>query len=138
MIERYSREEMRKIWTEENKFNAYLEVEILSDEAWSTLGVIPKEDVDKIRKNAKFDIARIYEIEKKTQHDVVAFTRAVSETLGDEKKWVHYGLTSTDVVDTANGYLIKQANDILYKDIIDFIEVLRKQAIRFKNVPCIG
>ena len=138
MIERYSREEMRKIWTEENKFNAYLEVEILSDEAWSTLGVIPKEDVDKIRKNAKFDIARIYEIEKKTKHDVVAFTRAVSETLGDEKKWVHYGLTSTDVVDTANGYLIKQANDILYKDIIDFIEVLRKQAIRFKNVPCIG
>ena len=77
MINRYSREEMRKIWTEENKFNAYLEVEILSDEAWSELGVIPKEDVAKIRKNAKFDVERIYEIEKKTKHDVVAFTRAV-------------------------------------------------------------
>ena len=138
MIQRYSREEMRKIWTEENKFNAYLEVEILSDEAWSELGVIPKEDVAKIRKNAKFDVERIYEIEKKTKHDVVAFTRSVSESLGEEKKWVHYGLTSTDVVDTANGYLIKQANDILYKDIIDFIDVLNKQAIRFKNVPCIG
>ena len=138
MINRYSREEMRKIWTEENKFNAYLEVEILSDEAWCKLGVIPKEDVEKIRKNAKFDVERIYEIEKKTKHDVVAFTRAVSETLGDEKKWVHYGLTSTDVVDTANGYLIKQANDILYEDIIKFINVLEKQAIRFKDVPCIG
>ena len=138
MIQRYSREKMRKVWTEENKFNAYLKVEILSDRAWSELGVIPKEDVAKIRKNAKFDVERIYEIEKKTKHDVVAFTRSVSESLGEEKKWVHYGLTSTDVVDTANGYLIKQANDILYKDIIDFIDVLNKQAIRFKNVPCIG
>ena len=138
MIERYSREQMRKIWTEQNKFNAYLEVEILSDEAWSELGVIPKEDVEKIRENATFDINRIYEIEKKTKHDVVAFTRAVSETLGEEKKWVHYGLTSTDVVDTANGFLIKQANDIIHNDLVEFIEVLRKQAIRFKKTPCIG
>lgn len=138
MIERYSRAVMRKIWTEENKFNAYLKVEILADRAWSELGVIPKEDVDKIEANAKFDIARIYEIEKQTKHDVVAFTRAVSESLGEERKWVHYGLTSTDVVDTANGYLMKQANDILLQDIEEFMAVLYKQALRFKNTPCIG
>ena len=101
MINRYSREAMRKIWTEENKFNAYLKVEIAVDRAWEKLGVIPKEDVDKIEKNAKFDVNRIYEIEAQTKHDVVAFTRAVSESLGEERKWVHYGLTSTDVVDTA-------------------------------------
>lgn len=138
MIERYSREKMRKIWTENNKFNAYLEVEILSCEAWSELGVIPKEDVDKIRENAKFDVDRIKEIEAKTKHDVVAFTRCVSESLGEEKKWVHYGLTSTDVVDTANGYLIKQANDILRDDIVEFMKVLETRAYEFKKTPCIG
>ena len=138
MIERYSRPVMRKIWTEENKFNAYLKVEILADRAWSELGVIPKEDVDKIEANAKFDINRIYEIETQTKHDVVAFTRAVSESLGEERKWVHYGLTSTDVVDTANGYLMKQANEILLKDIEDFMAVLYKQALKYKTTPCIG
>ena len=138
MIERYSRPVMRKIWTEENKFNAYLKVETLACRAWSELGVIPKEDVDLIEANAKFDIQKIYEIEQQTKHDVVAFTRAVSESLGEERKWVHYGLTSTDVVDTANGYLMKQANEILYKDITDFMDVLYKQALRFKNTPCIG
>lgn len=138
MIERYSRPVMRKIWTEENKFNAYLKVETLACRAWNELGVIPKEDVDLIEANAKFDIQRIYEIEQQTKHDVVAFTRAVSESLGEERKWVHYGLTSTDVVDTANGYLMKQANEILYKDITDFMDVLYKQALRFKNTPCIG
>jgi len=86
-------------------------VEILADEAWAELGEIPKEDVALIREKADFDIDRILEIEQQTRHDVVAFTRAVSETLGEERKWVHYGLTSTDVVDTAYGYLYKQAND---------------------------
>ena len=129
---------MRDIWTEENKFNAYLEVETLSCEAWSKLGVIPAEDVEKIRANAKFEVARIQEIEQQTKHDVVAFTRAVSESLGEERKWVHYGLTSTDVVDTANGYLLKQANAILAKDLEDFCAVLRKRAVEFKSTPCIG
>lgn len=129
---------MRAIWTEENKFNAYLEVEILSDEAWSELGVIPKEDVAKIRENARFDIPRIKEIEETTRHDVVAFTRAVSESLGEERKWVHYGLTSTDVVDTANGYLLKQANAIILKDLEEFLEVLGRRAVEFKDTPCIG
>ena len=138
MIERYSREIMRKVWTEQNKFEAYLRVEILASEAWSQLGVVPKEDVEKLWKSATFDIKRIYEIEEQTRHDIVAFTRAVSETLGEERKWVHYGLTSTDVVDTANGYLLKQANAILLDDIEKMLEVLRKRAIEFKSTPCIG
>ena len=138
MIERYSREIMRKVWTEQNKFDAYLRVEILASEAWSQLGVVPKEDVEKLWKNASFDINRIYEIEQQTRHDIVAFTRAVSETLGEERKWVHYGLTSTDVVDTAHGYLLKQANSILLEDIEKMLEVLRQRAIEFKGTPCIG
>jgi adenylosuccinate lyase len=138
MIERYSRKVMRDVWTEENKFSAYLEVETLSCEAWSKLGVIPWEDVEKIRANATFKVDRIKEIEEQTRHDVVAFTRAVSESLGEERKWVHYGLTSTDVVDTANGYLIKQADAILLKDLEEFLEVLRRRAKEFKSTPCIG
>ena len=138
MIERYSRPQMRAIWTEENKFNAYLKVEILASEAWSKLGVVPAEDVAKIARDARFDVARIREIEEQTRHDVVAFTRCVSESLGDEKKWVHYGLTSTDVVDTANGYLLKQANAILREDMRAFMEILRRRALEFKDTPCIG
>ena len=138
MIPRYSRPEMSAVWTEENKFGAYLKVEIEAAAAWSQLGVIPAEDVEKLRTKATFDVQRIYEIEKETRHDIVAFTRAVSESLGEEKKWVHYGLTSTDVVDTANGYLIKQANNILRKDLQRFIEILKKRAYEFKDTPCIG
>ena len=138
MIPRYSRPEMSAVWTEENKFGAYLKVEIEAAAAWSKLGVIPAEDVQKLRDKATFDVQRIYEIEKETRHDIVAFTRTVSESLGDEKKWVHYGLTSTDVVDTANGYLLKQANNILRKDLQRFIEILKKRAYEFKDTPCIG
>ncbi|OKZ04762.1 MAG: adenylosuccinate lyase [Bacteroides sp. CAG:1060_57_27] len=138
MIERYSRKVMRDVWTEENKFSAYLEVETLAAEAWSRLGVVPEEDVEKIRANATFKVERIKEIEQQTRHDVVAFTRAVSESLGEEKKWVHYGLTSTDVVDTANGYLLKQADAILLKDLEEFQAVLRKRALEFRSTPCIG
>lgn len=138
MINRYTRPEMGAIWTEENKFKAWLEVEILACEAWSELGDIPKEDVKKLRENASFDINRIYEIEKDTRHDVVAFTRAVSETLGEERKWVHYGLTSTDVVDTALSYLLKHANDILLKDITAFIEILKNKANEHKYTVMMG
>ncbi|MFC8687232.1 adenylosuccinate lyase [Brevibacillus porteri] len=138
MIERYSRPEMRAIWTEENKFKAWLEVEILACEAWSKLGVIPEEDVKKLWEKATFDMNRIYEIEEETRHDVVAFTRAVSETLGEEKKWVHYGLTSTDVVDTALSYLLRQANEILEGDIEDFIEILADKAREHKDTVCMG
>ncbi|WP_138417820.1 adenylosuccinate lyase [Aquibacillus sediminis] len=138
MIGRYTREEMGAIWTEENKYNAWLEVEILACEAWSELGIIPKEDVQKLRENASFDVNRILEIEQETRHDVVAFTRAVSETLGDEKKWVHYGLTSTDVVDTALSYLLKQANDIIRQDVERFIEILATKAQEHKHTVMMG
>ncbi|QPK93752.1 adenylosuccinate lyase [Actinomyces sp. zg-332] len=138
MIERYSRPEMAKIWLEDNKFKAWLEVEILACEAWSKLGVIPKDDVAQIRAKAKFDIDRINEIELQTRHDVVAFTRCVSESLGEEKKWVHYGLTSTDVVDTAYGYLIRQANDILLKDLQELTGTIAKKAIQYKDTVQMG
>lgn len=138
MIERYSREEMRNIFSDENRFKAYLEVELYATEAWSTLGVVPKEDVEKLFANAKFDLPGILELEKETKHDIVAFTRNVSSYLSDEKKWVHYGLTSTDVVDTAYGYLYKQANDILYRDLLNFQEVLKEKALQYKFTPCIG
>lgn len=138
MIERYTREEMGNIWTEQNRFQAWLEVEILACEAWAELGEIPKEDVAKIRENATFDVARIQEIELETRHDVVAFTRSVSESLGDERKWVHYGLTSTDVVDTANSYILKQANEILRADLERFIEILANKAKEYKDTVCMG
>ncbi|ANC75565.1 MULTISPECIES: adenylosuccinate lyase [Fictibacillus] len=138
MIERYTRPEMGAIWTDENKYQAWLEVEILACEAWAELGDIPKEDVKKLRENASFDINRILEIEEETRHDVVAFTRAVSETLGEERKWVHYGLTSTDVVDTALSYLLKQANDILAKDLDRFVEILAEKAKEHKYTVMMG
>ncbi|MYL65181.1 adenylosuccinate lyase [Bacillus hwajinpoensis] len=138
MIERYTRPEMGAIWTEENRYNAWLEVEILACEAWAELGIIPKEDVQKIRENAGFNVDRIHEIEEETRHDVVAFTRAVSETLGEERKWVHYGLTSTDVVDTALSYQLNQANDLLIKDIEKFIDVLKAKAQEHKYTVMMG
>lgn len=138
MIDRYARKEMQDIWSEENRFRAWLKVELLACEAWSKLGEIPKEDVEKLWEHANFDIDRIYEIEQETHHDVVAFTRAVSETLGEEKKWVHFGLTSTDVVDTAYGYLYKQANEILLKDLERYTEILKKQALRYKDTIMMG
>ncbi|MCY1576745.1 adenylosuccinate lyase [Staphylococcus pettenkoferi] len=138
MIERYSREEMSRIWTDQNRYEAWLEVEILACEAWSKLGYIPKEDVEKIRQNAKVDVDRAKEIEEQTRHDVVAFTRQVSETLGEERKWVHYGLTSTDVVDTALSYVVKQANDIIEKDLERFIEVLAEKTKKYKYTLMMG
>jgi len=125
MINRYSRPEMANIWTEENKYKAWLEVEILADEAW-------------VREKAGFDIDRILEIEQETRHDVVAFTRAVSETLGEERKWVHYGLTSTDVVDTAYGYLYKQANDIIREDLRRFTDIIAERAREHKFTIMMG
>ncbi len=138
MIERYSRPEMADIWTEENQFKAWLEVELAACKAWSKLGKIPPEDVELLYKNASFDVKRIKEIEKETRHDVVAFTRSVSESLGPEKKWVHYGLTSTDVVDTANGYRLRQANQILSRGIERMITVLAEKAKEHKNTVMMG
>ncbi|CAJ1230125.1 MULTISPECIES: adenylosuccinate lyase [Lactiplantibacillus] len=138
MIDRYTRPEMDKVWSLENQYQAWLEVEIAADEAWAALGKIPAEDVAKIRDNAKFDVDRIAEIESVTHHDVVAFTRDVSESLGDERKWVHYGLTSTDVVDTAQGYRLKQANAIIRQDLQDLRATLAQQAKKYKYTVEMG
>lgn len=138
MLERYTRPEMGAIWTGQNRYQAWLEVEILADEAWAELGEIPKEDVALIREKATFDIDRILEIEAQTRHDVVAFTRAVSESLGDESKWVHYGLTSTDVVDTAYGYLMKQANDLIREDLNRFVTIIGEKAKEYKHTVMMG
>lgn len=138
MIERYSRQEMTEIWSEQNQFQAWLDVELAACRAWSRFGKIPSEDVDKLYESASFDIDRIKEIEKETRHDVVAFTRAVSETLGDEKKWVHYGLTSTDVVDTANGYRLLQANKLLRAGLERFTKALAEKAHEHKLSVMMG
>jgi len=138
MIERYSRKEMAAIWTDENKFKAWLEVELAACDAWSELGVIPRADAATLRANASFDMNRIYEIEQETRHDVIAFTRAVSETVGPERKWVHYGLTSTDVVDTALGYVLLQANRIIEADLVRLIEILKQKAIQYKDTVMMG
>lgn len=138
MIDRYTRKEMKQLWSEKTKFDALLEVEILAAEAWAELGEIPTEDTKKLREHASYNIDRIKEIEAETKHDIVAFTRAVSETLGDEKKWVHYGLTSTDVVDTAYGYQLKQVNQVLKKDLTHLIHVIGKKAKEHKYTVQMG
>ena len=138
MIDRYTRPEMKKLWSDETRYQCWLAVEIAADEAWSKLGKIPAEDVEKIKQNAKFTVEGIQEIEAVTHHDVIAFTRDVSKSLGPERKWVHYGLTSTDVVDTAQGYQLKQVNEILRQDIKDFMEILKKMANEYKYTVCMG
>lgn len=138
MLKRYSRPEMIKIWSKKNQYQSWLKVEIAVDEAWEKLGKIPKSDLLKIKKNAKFDEKRIAEIEATTHHDVVAFTRNVSESLGEESKWIHYGVTSTDIVDTAQGYRLKQANSILNDDIKKFLNTIKTQALKYKNTVMIG
>ncbi|MCH2450470.1 MAG: adenylosuccinate lyase [Gracilimonas sp.] len=138
MISRYSRKEMSDLWTDEAQFQAWLDVELAACWAWARLGKIPREDVDKLYENAGFDVARIKEIEAETRHDVVAFTRAVSETLGGEKKWVHYGLTSTDVVDTAWGVRLKKANTLLLEGVERIVEVLGEKAKTHKYTVMMG
>ena len=138
MIERYSLPEMAAIWTLDNRYQAWLEVEIAACEAWAELGVIPGEEARLIRKNASVDVNRALEIEQETRHDVVAFTRAVSESLGPERKWVHYGLTSTDVVDTALGFQLRQANELLLGKLQALTATLRLQALRHKDTVMMG
>lgn len=138
MISRYAREEMSTIWTEENQFQAWLDVELAACWAWAKIGTIPMEDVEVLYEKASFEVARIKEIEEQTRHDVVAFTRSVSESLGEEKKWIHFGLTSTDVVDTAWGVRLKQANELLKADIQRMIDVLAAKAQKYKYTVMMG
>ena len=137
MIKRYSRPVMTELWEDKAKFNQWLKVELAVCEVYYEQGMITQNEMEALRK-ASYNIDRIYEIEEDTKHDVVAFTRAVSETLGDEKRWIHYGLTSTDVVDTAQGLIIKEANKILRDDLDKLLSVLKKKALQYKNLACMG
>ncbi|MFA7075397.1 MAG: adenylosuccinate lyase [Candidatus Izemoplasmatales bacterium] len=138
MIDRYSRPKMKKIWSDNSKFDVFLDIEILNAEALNHLGIINDEELLLIKNNAKYSLKRVKELEKDTKHDVIAFTRAVSESLGPEKRFIHYGLTSTDLVDTANGVLLKKANKIIKQDILDFLKVLKTKAYEYKETFCIG
>ena len=138
MIDRYTRPPMADLWSEEQKFQSWLDVELAACAAWSEIGAIPPEDVETLYDNADFDVDRIKEIEKETKHDVVAFTRAVSETLGEEKKWVHYGLTSTDVVDTAYMVRLKKANSLIRTQLDRMIDVLAAKAHEHKHTLTMG
>ena len=137
MIERYSRPEMKRVWSDENKFNKWLEVEIAVCDAWAEVGVIPREAIPKI-KLAKCSLKRMEEILKETHHDVTAFLGSVSESLGDESRFIHLGLTSSDVIDTALSLQMVEATEILAQDIKNLISVLAKRAMEHKYTVMMG
>ncbi|MFA4835091.1 MAG: adenylosuccinate lyase [Dehalococcoidia bacterium] len=137
MIERYSRPEMKQVWSEENKFAKWLQVEIAVCEAWAKLGVVPKRDIPKIRK-ACLDLGRMNEILKTTHHDVTAFLKAVAESLGDESRFIHLGLTSSDVIDTALGLQLVEASDILQKGLEGLTLAVREKATKYKSTIMMG
>jgi len=138
MIARYTRQEMGKLWEPENRFRKWLEVEIAACEAWAEMGEIPQDALKVIKEKARFDVSRIDEIEKTVKHDVIAFLTSVSEFVGPESRFVHKGLTSSDVVDTALSLLMKEAADIIIKDLKELMEVLKAQAFRYRETPCMG
>ena len=138
MIDRYTEPRMGKIWSLENRYQKFLQVEILAAEAWAELGVIPEEAALKIAANARFEVDRINELEKETRHDVVAFTRAVAESLGEESRYFHYGLTSYDIVDTALSVLLVEASSLLMEGMDKLDEVLKRQALRYKDTAVVG
>ena len=140
MIARYTRPEMGRIWSQENKFQKWLDVELAATETLAEAGMVPREAAKKLRERARVDVARINEIESKVRHDVIAFTVAVQETVGDTEsaRWLHYGLTSNDVVDTAQALLIREASHLIEKKIEALGEVLERRAWEFKDTPEIG
>jgi adenylosuccinate lyase len=138
MIDRYTLPEMGALWSEQSKFQKWLDVEIAVCEEHAEMGTIPRDAVEQIKAHAKFSVERINEIEKTTNHDVIAFTTNLAENIGDAARFVHYGLTSSDVVDTANALLLRDACDLLLKKIESFLEVLKQRAFEFKKTPQIG
>lgn len=138
MIPRYTRPEMEKIWNERNEWQTMLDVEIAACEANTALGRIPKEAVAVIKEKADFDVERIHEIDREINHDIIAFLSAVAEYVGDDAKYIHMGLTSTDVKDTGLNVQVKQASDVILKDLEKLAEVLKRRAVEFKHVPTIG
>ncbi|MGD1006804.1 MAG: adenylosuccinate lyase [Ignavibacteriaceae bacterium] len=138
MIERYTLPEMGKIWQDEFKFSTWLKIEILACEARSEFGEIPKADVEVIKQKATFDIKRILEIEETTKHDVIAFLTNVAEYVGPEARHIHYGMTSSDILDTTLCYQMKSAGELLLKRLLDLKSALRQRALEHKNTLCIG
>ena len=138
MVERYAREEMKKLWDINAKYSAWLEVEKALVRGWNKLGLIPDSDCEKICKNAKFDIARIDEIEKVTKHDLIAFTTSVAESLGEESRWVHYGITSSDCIDTAVALQMRDSLKIVLCDVEELREAIKKRAIEHKQTLMVG
>jgi len=138
MIDRYTLPEMGALWSEQNKFQKWLDIEIAVCEVHAENGLIPPDALEQIKARAKFSVARINEIEKTTNHDVIAFTTNLAESIGDASRFVHYGLTSSDVVDTANALLLRDAAEILLKKVDQLIDVLKRRALEFKHTPQVG
>ncbi len=138
MIERYTRKEFKKIWSLENKFRKWLDVELAVCEAWHRLGVIPEKEMQEIREKAGFDVDRILEIEETTKHDVIAFLTCVEERVGPASRFIHLGCTSSDIVDTANSLLLKEAGNIILKDIEKIMNVLKEMCFKYKGLVVIG
>lgn len=138
MIDRYLPAEMKDLFSDEERFKAYLEIEIAVLEGYSEIGIVAKEEVNKVKEKAKINLSRIQELEAITKHDVVAFTRSIDELLGEEKRFVHFGLTSTDVVDTALAMQYKKANDLIEKNFLSLLETLKELALLFKNQKAIA
>lgn len=138
MVERYAREQMKKLWDMNAKYSAWLEVEKALVRGWNKLGLIPDSDCEKICKNAKFDIARIDEIESVTKHDLIAFTTSVAESLGEESRWVHYGITSSDCIDTAVALQMRDSLKIILEDIKQVREAIKVRAYEHKDTLMVG
>ncbi|HAB54086.1 MAG TPA: adenylosuccinate lyase, partial [Ignavibacteriales bacterium] len=138
MIERYTLPEMGKIWTEDFKFSTWLKIEILASEARCEMGDIPKKDLDVIKQKANFNSARVLEIEETTKHDVIAFLTNVAEYVGNEARHIHYGMTSSDILDTSLSFQMKTAGEILLKKLNELKAVLKNRAIEFKYTVCVG
>ena len=138
MIPRYTRPEMARIWSDENRFRTWLAVEVAATETLAAAGIVPKDAAKAIRARADFSVERIFEIEAEVKHDVIAFTTAVAEIVGPHARWFHYGLTSNDVVDTAQALLIQQASELIASDLQRLAEVLERRAWEFKDTPMIG
>src|SRR5262249_24715074 len=138
MIDRYTLPEMGALWSEQNKFQKWLDVEIAVCEVHAEMGTIPRAALDQIKSRARFSVERINEIEKITDHDVIAFTTNLAESIGDASRFVHYGLTSSDVVDTANALLLRDSCDLLLKRVGALSDVLKKRAFEFKDTPQVG
>src|SRR5438067_3117580 len=138
MIERYTLPEMGALWSEQNKFQKWLDVEIAVCEVHAEMGTIPREAVEEIKQRAAFTVERIREIERTTDHDVIAFTTALAESIGDAARFVHYGLTSSDVVDTANALLLRDSCELLLEKIKALMEVIKHRAFELRTTQQVG